>query len=329
MKDILQLPEDSAEFGLNIITISSKTIPVEKIALPEISADMNFHDKDNRLSGVYPLIVHEYNGMYRIIDGCKRYRSAVNQKKAECACTVLENITDLCQSSYLRIVFNLNRELSFREKLFFVNWLRKNSSDALFKKITSEFPFNSRESHELESLCDISDSVIKHIEQGHLDPSVASELGAFNLDTSELLLDFLSKLQFSRSNQREFLEWLPEIADRKSCTIAEILSSPTITEIMLHPTINQPQKVQKIRELLFEERFPLYSSVKADWVSLSRRLNPDPAHFQFIASDSFEKNRLEMKITVKSSKEIISIIEKLKNISSEQWDKLIYPANEL
>lgn len=329
MNDTAQSAEDFFSFSTDEIITTVKTVPIDKIELPEFPFDKNAVITNSLPVNLYPFTVYETEGKYRIIDGCKRFFNAVSLKKTEIVCLVVDSSVNSRKAAYLRILMNCNRELSVFEKYHFVKWLKENCPADIYQSITSKYPFNSKESHELETLPELTNTVFESIKIGLLDLTNAADFLTLDTESQGIILDFFSKLQFSRSMQRELIEWLPEIAYRKACKITDILSSVPITETLAHKSMNQPQKVQKIRELIYEERFPLYSAAKDKWMTLSRKLNPDPAHFQFIASDSFEKNRLEMKITVKNSAEIMTILEKLKNISSDQWDKLIYPSDKL
>ena len=327
MNDISLLPDDSTELDLSALPSQIRHLSVDRIGFPEMLYSQGNMTATALQSSVYPVIVYDDNGMYRIIDGCKRFAALALKEHKNCPCMVLTSINNAHDAAFLRILFNLGRPLAFREKLHYVKWLSEHSSQSVYRQLTSSYPFNAKECHDLEQLFDLQDDILSAVEQGILDPAAASELKHLDLSPRTTILDFFRQITLSRSNQREFIDWLPEIACRNATSISAILASPQISDILSHQTLNQPQKVQKLRDYLYYERFPLFSAAKEQWTSLSRKLNPDPAHFQFIASDSFERNRLEIKITVTKPAEIYQILEKLKNISPEQWDKLIYPAN--
>jgi hypothetical protein len=326
MSDIFPSANVSTENGVDLQSTTTLSVPTEKLVLPDALFDSNVTPFEPFLPSMHPLIVYETNGVYHIIDGCRRFLCAVQKKQTHCLCIILTGIKNSCDAHILRITLNSNRPLSFREKFLFLKWLKNNSSDEFYNSTAAKFPFSQNERREIEQIFDISDKMLDQIEKSHVDLNVIPELLLLDKPAQSILLHFFSQLQFSRSFQREFIEWIPEIAFRKSCTIAEVIESPQISEILHHKSMNPPQKMQKIKDFLFRERFPVLAEAKSAWTELARKLNPDPAHLQFLPSDSFEKNRLELKITISNPDEILSIFEKLKIITSEQWSKLIYPA---
>lgn len=329
MNDIFPLANVSAENNDYLQSTTTQSVSIEKLVLPDTLFDPNMTLCEPYFPSLYPLIAYEENGVYHIIDGCKRFLYTVQKRQTHCLCMILNEIKDSRDAHLLRIALNSNRPLSFREKFLFLKWLKKNNSDENYNSIVSQFPFSPKERHEIEQIFDISDTLLDHLESSHIDLNVVPELLLLDQSAQDVLLHFFSHLQFSRSFQREFIEWIPEIAFRKSCAIADVVDAPAITEILHHKSMNPPQKMQKIKDFLFRERFPVLAEARSGWTELARKLNPDPAHLQFLPSDSFEKNRLELKITISNSNEILSIFEKLKIITSEQWDKLIYPAKNL
>ncbi len=326
MNDLFQLLKDSI---LNDSFVKSQRfmdIPVEKI-LPPAPLICNKELLDlNKISTLVPLTVYEKNGEYQLIDGYKRLLKLLSLHKSHCFCMIVNPFSDSKLYYLFRIFLNQNRPLSFREKYNYLLWLKENYSKDEYLETASLLPLSQKERYEIEQIFGASEDLLSNIEGGKLDYAVVPELVNIEKVMQKEILEFLSKLQFSRSTQRELIEWLPEIASRKNCPISSIIESPHVQEILNHKSLNPPQKMQKIRDHLFNERFPVLSKAKSDWAEISRKINPDSSHIQFIADDSFEKNRLEIKINVSNPKEVLSILEKLKNIPSDQWEKLIYPA---
>jgi adenylate cyclase class IV len=121
------------------------------------------------------------------------------------------------------------------------------------------------------------------------------------------------------------MEWLPQVAYSKRCSVNKILGNEKFIKINENRKLNDPQKMAKIRDLVFTMKFPNFMRAKESWKKLEKNTNPDPVRVQFKPSEAFEKNRLEIRITVADPENIKEILDKLHLISGDIWKKLIYP----
>jgi hypothetical protein len=326
MSDSYQLLPNSEQNKMYTPNITFSSIAIGKLLLPENLFDQSdFNVQKNSLS-LIPLIVYETQGKYQIIDGCKRYLQAIKNNQLECICSILSPAPDQKEAALLRIAQNRNRSLSLNEKLLYLEWLRINLTGNEYSEIAASLPITSSERHDMEKVIPLPDHISISLKKGQIDLNVIPELLLLDQNDQNSILKFFSLLQFSRSSQRELIEWVPEIAFRDKTTVPLVINSAEIMEIIANSSTNQPQKMQKIRDLLYRRRFPTLTKLKDQWIDLARKTNPDPSRIQLIPSEAFEKNRLEIKITISSADEILSIFEKLKNIPSDLWKKLIYPA---
>ncbi len=326
MNDTKRLSHDTAPHYSNIVSSQVTEISVEKIRYPELF--YNTRISPTPVIAAYPVLVAQENdGTYTIIDGCKRFASMSSTQTMVQCLVANKNLTPLA-GIFLRINLNISRTLSLPEKVLFVKWLHTNCDESLYMSIVNKPPFTLKECREIERIASITPELLALIESTALDISVAQDFLALEKQNRDAIRELFTTLQFSRSTQRELIDWLPEIAYTKKTTVRELTGSPEVDTIIRHQTLNAPQKVQKIRDHFFELRYPMLVSVKEEWHALARKINPLPSRCQFIPAEAFERNRLEIKLTVTRHEEIELLLEKLKNIPSEQWDKLIYPAIE-
>jgi hypothetical protein len=301
-------------------------ISVDKIRYPELL--YNAGSTATSVVAAYPILVAPNDdGRYTIIDGCKRFAS-LSKTQARVQCLIAGNDQTPLTSGFLRITLNLARVLSLSEKVLFVKWLHTHCDESLYMSIANKPPFTLKECREIERIVSITPELLNLIESTTLDISVAQDFLALDTQSRDAIGELFTELQFSRSTQRELIDWLPEISYTQKTTVRELTDSPEVDAIISHQTLNAPQKVQKIRDYFYALRYPMLVSVKEEWHALARKINPLPSRCQFIPSEAFERNRLEIKLTVTKHEEIELLLEKLKNIPSEQWDKLIYPAIE-
>jgi hypothetical protein len=271
-----------------------------------------------------PLIVCKNDDSYIIIDGCKRFQHIVEMGETSASCGVLNIPYDPLAIGMMRVLLNRGRNLHFREKLLFIGWLKKNVAAEEYKKQCKALGIDS-ERNELEKLVLCPSNLIDAVFEGYLDSTVAPEMIILSQSDQNSCLRFFNQLAFSRQMQREFIEWLPEIACRHKITVQDFLSSHEFINVCDNKKLNEPQKIRKIRDLLFEKRFPNLTAAKQAWNKLAQQNNPDTSRVHFQPSEAFEKNRLEIKVSITDSAQAAEIFKKLSLICDENWKKLINP----
>jgi hypothetical protein len=323
MNDINRLSHDTAQYHCSS-TLQILEISVDKIRYPDLlySAGSSTHP----VATVYPLLVTPNDdGSYMLIDGCKRFAS-LSKTQTHVQCLIAGNNLTPHARGFLRISLNISRTLSLSEKVLFVKWLHSCCDETLYMSIITKSPFTVKECREIERITLVTPELLVLIDSNALDISVTQDFLALDVQSRDAIRELFTVFQFSRSTQRELIEWLPEIAFVRKTTVGEITGSPEVDTIINHQSLNTPQKMQKLRDYFYALRYPMLVSVKEEWHALARKINPLPSRCQFIPSEAFERNRLEIKLSVTKHEEIELLLEKLKNIPSEQWDKLIYPA---
>jgi hypothetical protein len=151
---------------------------------------------------------------------------------------------------------------------------------------------------------------------------------AFNrLDAGDqgAFLVLSEELQLSLHTEREFLEWLPEIAYSRKQTAAMVLESDEIRAARKSPVLNAPQKIEKIRAYIFSLRFPRYDAVLRQWKQLSQRTFGNIPGVVVTPSPYFEKNRLELRISIAKADEACEVMQKLAALPKNTWASLIDP----
>ncbi len=321
--DILQ--KLTAESGEGINLIYSRLL-VEKVDFPDTLFEPDIPVQNQYCTVMPPIIVCKKNSRYTIIDGCKRLVLLRRRKIEEADFAIIDSVCDSFVYSLLRILLNRGRTLLLKEKILFLNWLKVNLDDQEYKRIVCGLGISDKERFELERLLTCALPVLNAVDSGVADCTVASDLNSMSTVDRDAFLSLFSKVSFSRQQQRELIEWLPEIAFTEQCSVHALLGEITITEILENGSINQPQKAQKIRDQIFKKRFPNLVELKQRWSALVNKVNPDPARIHFNVSEFFEKNRLEVKLTLNEAQKAGELFAKLGSISNETWEKLIYPA---
>ena len=152
---------------------------------------------------------------------------------------------------------------------------------------------------------------------------------AFNrLDAGdqEAFLSLSKDLHLSLQTEREFLEWLPEIAYSRRQSVASVLLADEINSAGKSPLLNAPQKIQKIRACIFSMRFPRYDAALRRWKQVVNKTFGESSPVAAIPNLYFEKNRLELRIQISSAKEAHDVFVKLAALPENTWSSLIDPA---
>jgi hypothetical protein len=192
--------------------------------------------------------------------------------------------------------------------------------------LSAALSVNKRELLEFEQLTACDQTIIDTIATGKLECGSAPEVQRLDPIDREAVIALLHQYSFTRQMQRELLDWLPECAFREKCTVADILAASWLQEIHHNEKLNGPQKIDRIRTALFNRRFPTIARAKKAWSESAAELNPDPSHVHLKPSEAFEKNRLELRITVTSAEQAAMIFSRLCDVAPQKWDQLIYPA---
>ena len=297
-----------------------------------------FDEKTPPVSDAYrdalvPIIImkSEIPGEFVIIDGCKRVRGFLEIGQERCSCGIVKNPINFIHAGLLRILLNNKRDLHIRERVCFWKWLRKCFSEEDMNRIAPLLGFPLSERQELMGLASEGEEVLDAVAQGMLSPRAVADLGLLKQDDQRAFLNAFSFLRLSQQAQREFLQWLPEIAFAKTTSISDLLGSKEIENIRNSELMNGPQKIEAIRNLLFAWNFPQFSEASKNWKKLAASIaasmvkNQSENRLEFIPSQAFEKNKLEIHISVSQAQGAREIFKLLAEVSTQTWSQLIYP----
>lgn len=308
---------------------SIQSVPIASMKFPsDLWRENSFQNSTSDSHICWPPVVAVKSDpdLLQIIDGCKRVTRYTLEGRSECPTVVLENGKGI-DPGLMRIVLNSSRILSSIEKLLFLKWLSVNLNKHDYLLWAKKLNVSDRERFELEKLFTADDSIITAVERGILDTGSAGDLVMLPEDDRSAILELFSELDFSRQMQRELAEWIPEIAFRNGINVKSVLEDEKLTSTLQNTNLNTPQKMQRIRNEIYSQRFPFYSGMQSEWKRKAASANPHPSQVHFIPSPGFEKRKLEMKITVKSAAEAKAILDNLASLPSDTWEELIFPHN--
>jgi len=138
-------------------------------------------------------------------------------------------------------------------------------------------------------------------------------LVGFTLQEQRLLLPLL--LPLGQNKQKELLEDLLEIAKRNNMPAKNMLLSKEIKAVQANETLAPLQKADKIRALLREKRYPVFSSWKDSFDSLLKKMKW-PGEITVNPSPFFEEDSFTVIFSFENQEQFKTNLLKLEELSS-------------
>jgi hypothetical protein len=270
-------------------------------------------------------------GRMTIVDGCKRFVRLRESGAHTCMCGVFDGFLDEKRIGLVRIFLNQKRQTGIRESVSFFRWLARNFQGGDLDATLDAAGFLPALRSEIEPLAACSEDILRAIDEGRLNARCAAELCQWEAKDQSAFLERFRGLVLSSQTQREFIEWLPEIGFERKESVAALLQSEKIREITGDGVINNPQKIEAIRTLLFSWKFPLFEGAMEKWkktaaaTSRSATENAPSSKVVFMPNPAFEMNKLEIRITINHAPVAGEIFRKLAEVPQSTWSHLIYP----
>jgi hypothetical protein len=305
-------------------------LPLNNLTIPEhlFESSPNSADDTTDQSPVPPVVHPTETGNYEILDGCKRYLRLRRRRARRCMCAVTTRSLDIRTAGLLRIILNRGRARPLAETLCHVRWLTEHIAPEEYHSVAAELGFSDTELRQAHRLLDCPSFVVRAVARGALHPSVVEEFQRLRPGDRRAFLRSFAGLRLSRQTQRELIQWLADIAATTGSSVAAILGDQPLQRILQDTGITDPQKIDKVRKVLFERRFPRLAAARRSWHTAAARHNPDPKRVSFVPDPSFEKDRLEVRITLRNPDEAHGLFSALEALPRDVWRHLVRPWNE-
>ncbi len=268
------------------------------------------------------VVLREKTGRLVVIDGHKRLRLLRQRGYSTITCMLSDISVAEKDLGPLRVAFNSRRLFHIREKLALAVWsLRfpELSTAALAPVVTP------KQRGMLLALASANEQVIDAIAAGALHIEVVADFLRLDTYDQRCFLDAFSRLRLSVQMQRQLLEWLPEIAARDKKTIRGLLGGDAVSGVLNDKRINDPQRIQKIRDIVYLWRFPALAQTERSWKSQATALNPAPSRVSIAHAPFFERNGARITILCLDENETVSILAQLASRPPNAWKELIAP----
>jgi len=126
------------------------------------------------------------------------------------------------------------------------------------------------------SLATLEDALQAAVVEGTLPLDTALWIGAHAADDYQALLELFTGLKVGSNRAREFTTYIDEICRRDACSPAALLPDLGVPAVLTDPQLAGPQKLDSVRRVLRQARYPQLSTYEQRFQAAARRLRLPP-----------------------------------------------------
>lgn len=126
------------------------------------------------------------------------------------------------------------------------------------------------------SLATLEDALQAAVVEGALPLETALWIGAHTVEDHQALLALFTGLKVGSNRAREFAAYIDEICQRDVCSPAALLQDLGIPALLTNPQLAGPQKLDSVRRVLRQARYPQLSTYEQRFQAAARRLRLPP-----------------------------------------------------
>ena len=304
-----------------------KMIPLKKIALEDTTFLITFLPElgplrsSLELAGLLePLIARERDdGRYQLISGFKRAKAlnllAVHEAEAF---VYPQGALDDLQALLLQVGHNLTRPLNLVEK---ARALDKLLAFGITERevIDRYLPLfglqpNVRILKQVTDLVSLERGLQEYLVRQNLSLSASVLLLSLNKESQRAILPLLEALRPGENRVKEIIAYLREISLRDEVPIPSLLARGDIGKILRDQETSRPQRIEQLRRVLKEMRFPRLTAMEGKFADYKQSL-PLPPQISFHPPPFFEGEEYRMELRFKDLRAFRELVTRLHQIS--------------
>lgn len=310
-----------------------KTIPLTRIDLKDTTFLITFMpDVEPLLASlnlvglVEPLILREKGDeRYQIVCGFKRAEALRQLVIAETQAVVYHQgeLNDL-QALLLTIGHNLTRPLNLvekaqtLEKLLAFGVAEKEAIDRYLPLVGLQ-P-NARVLKQVTSLLSLERGLQEYAVGQNLSLSTSVLFLTLDQEGRHALLPFLEALRPGENRVKEIITFVREISLRDGVSVSSVLAGEKIGKILDDQDTPRPQRMEQIRRIVKEMRFPRLTAMEEKFAQYKRSLSLPP-QITFHPPPFFEGEEFRMEIRFKDFSTFSEMVSKLHQIAEGENEK--------
>ncbi len=145
---------------------------------------------------------------------------------------------------------------------------------------------------------------------------MAAEIVSAEADVRNAFLEFIKVLRIGKNRQKEFWALVQDIARMENIAIATFLQEPEIQIIVADELLAPAQKSDRIKQLLWEKRYPQYSETENRFKEVLKSVKLPPElviqHPPF-----FDGDRYSIMLNISSAEEFQQHLERLQELNEK------------
>lgn len=126
------------------------------------------------------------------------------------------------------------------------------------------------------TLATLDDALQAAVVEGTLPLDTALWIGTHAAEDQQALLGLFTGLRVGQNRAREFATYIDELCQRDACSPAGLLNDLGVPALLAHPQLSGPQKLDSVRRLLHQARYPQFSTYEQRFQAAVRRLRLPP-----------------------------------------------------
>lgn len=280
-----------------------------------------------------PLILRERGDeKYQIVCGFKRAEALRQLAVAEAQAVVYhQGELDDLQALLLTIGHNLTRPLNLVEK---AHALRKLAAFGVTEKevIDRYLPLlglhpNLRVLKEVTNLLSLERGLQEYIVRQSLSLSTSILFSSLDKEAQGVILPLLEALRPGENRVKEIITFVREISLRDEVSVSSVLADKEIEKIINDQDTPRPQRMEQLRRIVKEMRFPRLAAMEEKFAQYKRSLSLPP-QIAFHSPPFFEGEEFRMELRFKNFAAFRELVSKLNQIAKDE-NKEIDPLQEL
>lgn len=282
---------------------------------------------------VEPLILREKgNGKYQIVCGFKRAETLRQLAIAETQAVIYhQGELDDLQALLLTIGHNLTRPLNLLEK---AHALGKLLAFSVTEKelIDRYLPLlglqpNARVLKQVTSLVELERGLQEYIIKQTLSLSTSILFSSLDKKAQGAILPLLEALRPGENRVKEIITFVREISLRDGVSVSSVIANKEIVKIISDQDTPRPQRMEQLRRMVKEMRFPQLTEMEEKFTQYKRSLSLPP-QITFHPPPFFEGEEFKMELRFKDFTTFREMVSKLRQIA-ESENKGTDPLQEL
>ena len=267
-----------------------------------------------------PLCVRERDdGRYQLISGFKRAEALQRLSIPETEAFVYPpQELDNLQALLLTVGHNLTRPLNLVEKARALEKLHAFgvSEKELIDRYLPLFELQSnvRILQQVIDLAGLEQGLQEYLVRKDLSLSTSALFLHLDKEDREAILPLLEALQPGENRVKEIISFLREISLRDGVSLSSFLGRKDIAMILSDQETQRPQRIEQLRRIVKEMRFPRLSGMEKKFAEYKRSLSLPP-QISFHPPPFFEGEQFKMELRFKDLKELGGLLARLRRIS--------------